>query len=84
MGLATRVSADPRAAALELAGELAAKSPHALRAGKRLLNHLGEVSEAQQLLDESRESEELIGSQNQLEAVAAALEQRGPLFVDPA
>jgi enoyl-CoA hydratase/carnithine racemase len=84
LGLATRVNEDPRAAALDLAIELAAKSPHALRAAKRLLNHSGEASEAQQLLDESRESEELIGSQNQLEAVAAALEQRDPVFVDPA
>jgi enoyl-CoA hydratase/carnithine racemase len=83
LGLATRVNDDPRAAALELAGQLAAKSPHAIRAAKRLLNQSGEVSDAQQLLDESNESVALIGSQNQLEAVAAALEQRDPTFVDP-
>ena len=37
-GLVTRVCADPRAAALETAREIAGKNPHAIRAAKRLLN----------------------------------------------
>jgi enoyl-CoA hydratase/carnithine racemase len=83
LGLATTVRPDPRAAALELAHQVAAKSPHAVRAAKRLLNQSCQVSAAQQFLDESKESDALIGSANQLEAVAAALEQRDPVFADP-
>ena len=37
MGLATRVCDDPRAEALAFAREIAAKNPHAIRGGKRLL-----------------------------------------------
>ena len=38
IGLVTRLADDPRAAALELAGEIASRSPDAIRDGKRLLN----------------------------------------------
>ena len=76
LGLATRVCDDPLAGALELARELAAKSPDALRAGKRLLNQSGLVADAQQFLDESKEMGALIGSPNQHEAVRAFLERR--------
>src|SRR6201984_1802036 len=39
-GLATRIYDDPRAAALEMARDIAGKSPDAIRAAKRLLNRL--------------------------------------------
>ena len=52
LGLATRVADDPRAAALELAADLATKSPDALREGKRLLNLSGTRPLADQLADE--------------------------------
>lgn len=84
LGLATRVAADPRAEALELAAELAAKSPHALRAAKRLLNRSGSAPPAQQFVDESREMAALVGSPNQLEAASAYLARRAPAFSDPA
>jgi enoyl-CoA hydratase/carnithine racemase len=83
LGLATRVSGDPRATALELARSIATKNPHAIRAGKRLLNESGFVDEAQQYRDEAREMRALIGSPNQVEAVRAELEGRAPAFVDP-
>ena len=83
LGLATRVDADPRQAALELAGRLAASSPDAVRAAKRLLNQAGLVSQAQQFADETREMEGLIGSPNQVEAVRAYFEKRQPSFADP-
>ncbi|MGH8995609.1 MAG: crotonase/enoyl-CoA hydratase family protein [Acidimicrobiales bacterium] len=83
LGLATRVCDDPLADALELARALAAQSPDALRAGKRLLNQSGLVGDAQQFTDESREMGTLIGSPNQQEAVRAFLEQRDAKFVDP-
>lgn len=83
LGLATRSSPDPRQAAMELAAELANKSPDAIRAAKRLLNQSGLVGEAQQYLDESREMAGLIGSPNQVEAVTAYFEKRAPVFADP-
>ena len=83
LGLATRVSDDPRAAALELAAEIAGSNPHAIRAGKRLLNQSGIVDTAQQFKDESREMGALIGSPNQVEAVKAWFEKREPVFIDP-
>lgn len=83
LGLATRVAEDPRATALELAAELAAKSPHALRGAKRLLNQAGQVPLAEGFAAEAREIGALIGSPNQVEAVMAGFEARDPVFADP-
>jgi enoyl-CoA hydratase/carnithine racemase len=81
-GLATRICDDPRAAALELAREIAAKSPDAIRAAKRMLNKLL-VDPGPALLQESIEQQKLIGSPNQTEAVRANLEKRAASFLDP-
>jgi enoyl-CoA hydratase/carnithine racemase len=83
LGLATRVSDNPRADSLALAADLAASNPQAIRGAKRLLNQSGLVSKEQQFLDESRTAESLIGSLNQVEAVAAFFEKRPPVFADP-
>jgi enoyl-CoA hydratase/carnithine racemase len=80
-GLATRICDDPRAAALEVAREIAGKSPDAIRAAKRLLNNLS-VDPGPALLAESVEQQKLIGSANQTEAVRANLEKRAPTFAD--
>ncbi|WP_029586480.1 crotonase/enoyl-CoA hydratase family protein [Bradyrhizobium sp. URHD0069] len=80
-GLATRVCDDPRAAAFEVAREIAGKSPDAIRAAKRMLNNLS-VDPAPTLLAESIEQMKLKGSANQLEAVRANLEKRAPRFAD--
>lgn len=80
-GLATRICDDPRAAALEVAREIAGKSPDAIRAAKRLLNNLT-VDPGPALLAESVEQQKLIGSANQTEAVRANLEKRAPKFAD--
>jgi enoyl-CoA hydratase/carnithine racemase len=82
MGLATRVCADPRAEALALAAEIAGKNPQAIRAGKRLLNLMGEGDQHAILLAESQEQGALIGSANQVEAVMANLQKRSPQFAD--
>ena len=82
MGLATRVCADPRAEALALAAEIAGKNPDAIRAGKRLLNLMGEGDQHAILLAESQEQGALIGSANQVEAVMANLKKRSPQFAD--
>ena len=80
IGLATRVADDPKAAALELAHEIAAKSPDAVRAAKRLLNTSGSVPIAEQFAAERREIARLIGTPNQVEAVMAGFEKRDPQF----
>src|SRR5215469_11859361 len=81
-GLATRIRDDPRAAALEVAREIAGKSPDAIRAAKRMLNNLS-VDAGPALLAEAVEQQKLIGSPNQTEAVRANLEKRAPRFADP-
>ena len=80
-GLATRICDDPRAIALEVAREIAGKSPDAIRAAKRMLNNLS-VDPGPALLAESVEQQKLIGSPNQTEAVRANLEKRAPKFAD--
>ncbi|HEY1116069.1 MAG TPA: crotonase/enoyl-CoA hydratase family protein [Acidimicrobiales bacterium] len=83
IGLATRVATDPLAEAQALAAEIASKSPHAVRAAKRLLNQSGLVPIEQQFADERREIGALIGSPNQVEAVMSGFEKREPVFTDP-
>ena len=83
-GLATRVCADPLAEALSLARQIAANSPDAIRAGKRLLNRTLDATPAELLQAESDEQRRLIGSPNQVEAARAGLEKRAARFADPA
>src|SRR6201998_490357 len=80
-GLATRICDDPRAAALEMAREIAGKSPDAIRAAQRMLGRLS-VDPGPALLAESVEQQKLLGSANQLEAVRANIEKRAPRFAD--
>lgn len=80
-GLATRICDDPRAAALEVARDIAGKSPDAIRAAKRLLNNLS-VDPGPALLAESVEQQKLIGSANQIEAVRSNLEKRAAKYMD--
>jgi enoyl-CoA hydratase/carnithine racemase len=84
LGLATRVEPDPRQAALELAGSIARRSPHAIRAAKRLLDLAGRADLETGFAAEQEEIGALVGSPNQAEAVAAEFEQRPPRFTDPA
>jgi enoyl-CoA hydratase/carnithine racemase len=84
LGLGTRVSEAPREAAWALAREIAARSPDAVRAAKRLLDQAGLVSREEGLRLEERIQRSLIRSTNQIEAVMANVEQRPPRFHDPA
>lgn len=84
LGLVTRVVDDPLAAALELAREIAGKSPDAIRHGKRLIEESWAGDVATGLGLEASLQKELIGSPNQLEAITANFEKRAPAFVDPA
>jgi enoyl-CoA hydratase/carnithine racemase len=83
LGLATRASETPLDDALALASEIAGKSPHAIRGVKRLIDQSGTVSLAQQYADERHVIGSLIGTPNQVEAVAAFFEKRSPSFADP-
>ncbi len=80
IGFATRLSADPLAEALQMAHDIATKSPDAIRAGKRLLNASLSHGVADLLIAESVEQQALIGSANQVEAVKANIERRAPRF----
>jgi enoyl-CoA hydratase/carnithine racemase len=80
-GLATRICDDPHASAFEVAREIAARSPDAVRAAKRMLNSLS-VDPGPALLAETVEQMKLMGSANQLEAVRANIEKRAPRFAD--
>ena len=83
-GFATAVHADPLAAARATAREIAARSPEAVRALKRLLNAAADRDMVAILLAESKEQAKLIGAPNQVEAVRAGFEKRPPRFADPA
>ncbi len=83
LGLCTRTSDDPLADALALARDIAGRSPAAIRGTKRLLEQSGQVPLAQQYADERHTIASLIGTPNQVEAVAAFFEKRAPSFADP-
>jgi enoyl-CoA hydratase/carnithine racemase len=77
-GFATRVVAEPRAAALSTAREIAGRSPDAVRAAKRLLNLAAGCDAATGLAAETAEQKALLGKANHVEAVRANLENRTP------
>jgi enoyl-CoA hydratase/carnithine racemase len=83
LGLATHVSHEPREAALELAREIASRSPSAVRAAKRLLDQGFRLPVEEGLRLEEELQRGLIGKPNQVEAVRANLEKREPRFTDP-
>jgi enoyl-CoA hydratase/carnithine racemase len=82
MGLATRLADDPRAAALDLAADIAGRNPDAIKVMKRLVDLSWAVPLADGLRAEQELTEGMIGSPNQLEAVRANLEQRPGKFED--
>lgn len=83
LGLATKLSDDPRSDALALAADIAGKSPDAIRAAKRLFNSAPQVTVADGFANERAEIGALIGSPNQVEQVTAFFEKRPPDFADP-
>ena len=83
LGLATKVSEDPLADALETAKLIATKSPHAIRAGKALLNDAPTMSRLDALKLETALQVGLLGTPNQMEAVQANMMKRAPEFKDP-
>ncbi len=81
--LVTRVCEKPHEEALRLAKEIASQNPAAVRAAKKLLNEVWHGNPARGLLMESELEMTLIGTPNQVEAVAANFAKRAPVFKDP-
>jgi enoyl-CoA hydratase/carnithine racemase len=83
LGVVTHLSDDPLAAARALAGEIASKSPDAVRRAKRLFDQ-GWSGDAEQTLALEAELQlEIAGRPNQLAAVAAGFSNAPAEFADP-
>jgi len=82
LGLCTRVSDDPLAEALETARAIASKNPHAIRGAKRLFDAAPLLDAGAALRLETAIQLPILGSPNQMEAVAANFAKRAPEFSD--
>jgi enoyl-CoA hydratase/carnithine racemase len=82
LGLATRTADDPHAAAMTLAAQIAAASPRAVRAAKRLFALAQDAGAADILAAESREQVPLLTGPDVAETVTAQAEGRPPVFTD--
>lgn len=81
-GLATELSETPVEEAMLMAATIAARNPDAVSAAKRILNNSALVDVAAGLAEEAAATRQLLGSPNQLEAIAAQFEGRAPDFAD--
>jgi enoyl-CoA hydratase/carnithine racemase len=82
LGLATRLSDDPKADALALAREIASMSPGAVQGAKALFNRMLDDGAAEQFAAERRTIGAQIGTPNQIEAVMAGFEKRPAVYAD--
>jgi enoyl-CoA hydratase/carnithine racemase len=82
LGLVTRLGDDPRTDALELAREIASRNPDAIKVMKRLVDAAWTLPFDDGVREERDQTEGMIGSKNQLEAVVANLEGRPGRFED--
>jgi len=83
LGVVTRIADDPLTVAHSLAAEIAGRSPDAVRAAKRLFDESWTGAPQQTLALEAELQLGLIGSPNQLAAVAAGFTKEPAAFVDP-
>ncbi|MGY4395673.1 enoyl-CoA hydratase/carnithine racemase [Sphingomonas sp. UYAg733] len=81
-GFISHIAADPRAAAMPLAAEIASRNPHAVRGAKRLCNMAHDADPATMLEAETVEQLKVIRQPNQVEAMLANMEKRAPVFRD--
>lgn len=81
-GFVTRLADDPHAEAMALARTIAERSPAAVRAAKRLANMAHNADPRAMLVAETEEQVKLMGSPEMMEAVAANMERRKPVFGD--
>jgi enoyl-CoA hydratase/carnithine racemase len=83
LGLVTHLSEDPLGDARALAGEIAGRSPDAVRAAKRLFDESWTGDPDETLALEAELQVGLIGSPNQLEAARAGMMKQPADFTDP-
>ena len=81
-GFVTQIADDPHGAAMALARTIAGRSPHAIRGAKRLLNMAHDADPRAMLEAETEEQVKVIGKANMMEAVAANMAKRAPVFED--
>ena len=80
LGVVTRLSKTPQADAMDLAQEIAGRSPDAVRGAKKLITLMANDGAAQQFAAEREVIGKLIGGANQVEAVMSHFEKRPPKF----
>jgi enoyl-CoA hydratase/carnithine racemase len=80
LGLVTQVAEDPHGRAMEMAREIAGKSPDAIRLGKHLFEQSWHADQETGLKMEASLQGRLIGTDNQVEAIKANFENRAPAF----
>lgn len=80
MGLVTRISEDPLAAAKDLVVELVSRSPQAVNGAKALVDQTWTLPLGEGLKVEAELQAQIIGTDNQLEAVMAGMTKRPPKF----
>ncbi len=79
-GFVSEVSDAPLVRALELANQIAERSPDGTRAAKRLITDTWGASRADTLMAESIAQKSVLGGENQMEAMLANFENRSPKF----
>ncbi len=82
LGVVTRTAGDPHTEAMAMARQIAASSPAAMRAAKRLLNLSADADAGAILMAESVEQGALLASEAHAETLAADREKRLPVFSD--
>ena len=82
-GLATELSETPIQDAMAMATQIAGRNPDAVRAAKLVLNRSGLVDVSTGLAEEATAMRGLLGTPNQLEAIAAHFEKRAANFDKP-
>ncbi len=83
LGVVTQLADDPLMAARALAGEIADRSPDAVRGVKRLFERSWDRPAEETLALEAEIQSALIGSPNQLAAITAGMTKQPGVFVDP-
>ena len=81
-GFATEVSETPFEDAMELAKEIAGKSPTAVVLAKKLLNEAPYLNQEDGLMMESELQDSILNTKNQMEAVFSSLQKREGNFDD--
>jgi len=83
LGVVTRLTDSPLEVAMQIASEIAERSPDAVRGAKALINRLSNAGAAEHFAEERKIIHSLIGKPNQVEAVMSNFEKRPASFVSP-